>query len=420
MPAKVLSLLVILLCAAVPAGAQQQDVQRIAAVVNDEIISLFDLNQRLDIVLTSSGLPDRPDIRQRLAPQVLRRMIDDVMKMQEAGRLELAVTDRDIDTALVRLARQNNVEPGQLDAFLARSNVNKDALVSQLEPDIAWGKVISKVIRPTIQISEEEVDDTIADIQANAGKPEQHVAEIFLRVDDPAKDGEVRQLATRLIEQIREGAPFQAVARSFSQSASAPEGGDLGWIKPGDLGPELDAALTNLEPRHAAGPIRTMGGYTILMLVETRTAKGLEGSDVELSLQQLFLPLPETPSDEATVKTLEAAKAATAGINDCGGMQKLADTLKTPLSGSLGSVKLGSLPAPLRNLVRDLPIGVPSAPTNTGQGVVVLMVCERKDSGDMAKVREGIRHNLLLQRIETAARQMMRDIRRRAFVDIRL
>ena len=397
-----------------------QGTQGIAAIVNDEIISEFDLNRRLDIVVKSSGLPNRPEVRKRLAHQVLRRMIDDTLKLQEAGRVNVSVSDADIQDAMGRLARQNQVDPRDMDSFLERTGIDKDALIQQIEPDIAWAKLLGKTVRPTIQISEEEVDANIAEIEANAGQPEYHVAEIFLRVDDPRKDTEVRQLSMKLIEQIRSGAPFAAVARSFSQSASAANGGDLGWIRRGDMGPELDEALLKLKPKTISPPIHTMGGYTILLMIDTRTAEGVKGADMTLSLQQVFLPLDAKTDRETVVSRLEEARRTVADVKDCAGMQKVADTLKNSLSGSLGKVKLNDLPAKLRNVVRDLPVGVPSPPTQTESGVVVLMVCERDDSGGMSAERENVRRSILMQRMETQARQLMRNLRRRAFVDVRL
>ena len=320
-----------------------QSTQGIAAIVNDEIISEFDLNRRLDIVVKSSGLPNRPDVRKRLAHQVLRRMIDDTLKTQEASRLDVTVSDADIQDALNRLARQNNVDPRDMDAFLARTGIDKDALIQQIEPDIAWAKLLGKTVRPTIQISEEEVDETIAEIEAHAGQPEYHVAEIFLRVDDPSKDSEIRQLAAKLIEQIRDGAPFSAVARSFSQSATAANGGDLGWIRRGDLGPELDEALTKMQPKQVGSPIHTMGGYTILLMIATRTAEGIKNADMTLSLQQIFLPLDAKADRETFVSRLEEARRTVADVKDCAGMQKVADSLKKPAVRIVGQDQIERL-----------------------------------------------------------------------------
>ena len=176
-----------------------------------------------------------------------------------------------------------------------------------------------------------------------------------------------------------------------------------------------------MEPGHVAGPVRTIGGFHILLLREKRISKGLGMSDVSVNLQQLFFPLPDN-AGEADIEAVEQkARTASAKAMDCASMETLAAELGTPLSGSLGTVKLGSLPASLRSAVEVLDINKPSAPVRTANGVVVLMVCERKgDDDSQAKAREQVERMIYNQRLDVAAQRYMRDLRRGAFIDVRL
>jgi peptidyl-prolyl cis-trans isomerase SurA len=242
----------------------------IAAVVNDDIISISDLTARLQLALVSSGLPNTAETRQRLTPQVLRSLVDERLQLQEATRANVSVTDKEIDEAFGRVAEQNNLKRDQLEKMLAGQGVPRNTLESQIRSTIAWGKLVQRRLRPTIEIGQEEIDQVIQRIQANAGKPEYLAAEIFLAVDTPEREDDVRRLADRLFEQIGQGASFPAVARQFSQSAGAVNGGDLGWVQQGQLPEELDSALRQLRPGQATRPIRSTTGYHIVMLRDER------------------------------------------------------------------------------------------------------------------------------------------------------
>ncbi|GEO36045.1 peptidyl-prolyl cis-trans isomerase SurA [Skermanella aerolata] len=243
----------------------------IAAVVNDDIISISDLTARLQLALVSSGLPNTPETRQRLTPQVLRSLVDERLQLQEASRTNVSVTDKEISDALGRVAEQNRMEREQLEKMLASQGVPRSTLEDQIRSTIAWGKLVQRRLRPSIEIGQDEIDQVIQRIQANAGKPEYLAAEIFLSVDTPEREDDVRRLADRLYEQIGQGASFPAVARQFSQSAGAANGGDLGWVQQGQLPEDLDSALKQLRPGQATRPIRSITGYHILMLRDERT-----------------------------------------------------------------------------------------------------------------------------------------------------
>jgi peptidyl-prolyl cis-trans isomerase SurA len=394
--------------------------ERIAAIVNDEVISFFDLDLRLSLVIAGSKVPDSKETRQRLAPQILRRLIDETLQQQEAKRLNIQVTDSDLERAFGTIENQNNIKPGLLDAYLKNLGVEKLALINQVEPEIAWAKVVGRRIRPQIQIGAEEIDETISRLNDAKGKPEHLLAEIFLRVDDAKNEGGVRQLANRILQQIKKGASFQALARNFSQNAAAPSGGDLGWIRQGELDAELDATVSKMKPSTVAGPIRTISGYHILLLRERRIAKGLEGPDVSLVLQQLFFPMTKEATAEDFTRQIEQAAVISGKASSCDDMETIGRELGTQQSGSLGTVKLSALPDSLRSAVEDLAIGQPSKPVQTGTGVIVLMVCERSGDAGPETVRKRIENMLFQQRRDAAARRYLRDLRRSAFIDVRL
>ena len=397
-----------------------QNVQGIAAVVNDDVISVFDLQARLSLIISGSNTANTPETRRRMAPEVLRRMIDEILQLQEAKRLNLRVTDDEIAQALEKIERQNNMPKGGLDGFLAKSGIDKATLINQVEPQIAWGKVVGRRLRPQVQVTPEDVDDAMARIKESKGKPEYLLAEIFLRIEDNDNEEAIRQIGQRIMQQLQQGANFAALARNFSQAASANDGGNLGWVRADELGDGLEKPVSQMQPGQVAGPIRTLSGFNILLLRERRVAEGIPEADDEVQLQQLFFPLAANSPDSQVGQMTERARVMAARAKSCGDMETLAGELATPMSGSLGKLKTSSLPAPLQDAIRNLGIGQPSQPIRTEQGLIVLMVCARQGQNTEQEQRQRIERMLTVQRLDAAAGRYLRDLRRAAFIDLRL
>ncbi len=401
-------------------GAGAQDALRIAAVVNDEIISVYDLNARLSLVLASSRVTDKAEARRRLAPQVLRSLIDDKLKLQEAKRLRIRVSKKDIDGALGVLERQNGLPRGGLGPFLARNGIDMAVLIDQIESEIVWSKAVNRRLRIQIQIGEDEIDEMLAQFDANKGKPEHRVADIFLPVDEPEDDEKTRILAERLMQQLEAGASFRTLARNFSQSASAAVGGDLGWIKQGQLARELDAALAKMRPGQMSKPIQTQAGYYIILLLDRRADPGLESGEVTVALHQLFVPLPPKAGQAEVDRQMERAKALAEQAANCADMERLGKQTGSPLSGSLGKIQVSKLPRPLKSVVKGLADRTASRPIRKDDGIIVLMICERETEGSDVTARQKVEGMLMNQRLNIAARRYLRDLRRAAFVDVRI
>ncbi|HEB79783.1 MAG TPA: hypothetical protein ENI79_04840, partial [Rhodospirillales bacterium] len=422
--------------------AKAQQSKSIAAVVNDEVISIFDLNERLSLVMASSDSKNDPEVRKRLAPQVLRGLIDEKLKLQEAKRINVSTEQEEIEAALRTMEKRNDLPRGGLDDFLRNAGVNKAAMISQIETEISWSKVIGYMFGSTIQITDEEIDEKLAEVKEMAGRPELQVAEILLPVNSPEDEDETQLLANRLSKQLKSGVGFQALARSFSQSSSAASGGELGWIKQGRLGAMLDAALSKLNPGESTEPIRALEGYYILLLHGRRAPQARKikkkrtvESTTSVNLQQIFIPLPKNPAAEDVAGQMELATTMSQMATDCAEMDALGKELGSKKSGNLGNVRVSKLPQNIREVVSGLPVGKASRPFQFRQGLVVIMVCAREggaippespsegpqkektaQNGRQDKVpdseeRLNIKAMLMGQRMQAAARRLLRDLR---------
>jgi peptidyl-prolyl cis-trans isomerase SurA len=396
-----------------------QEVQRIVATVNDEIISGYDLEQRLKIVLGSTGLPSDPDTRRRLQTQVLNSLILDRLKLQEAARFNVSVPEVEVKRAFGRIANQNNMSSDNFSQMLERNGVDPFTLEQQIEAELSWRKLVGQKYGRFVNIGDDEIDAVLKRYEENVGKEQMLVSEIFLPVESPEKEEEVRRFAERISDQVRKGANFAAIARQFSQGTTAAAGGSIGWVQVGQMPEELEKVLAGMAPRTYSDPIRSVGGYYILALADRRVVAKADPGDTTFNLTQLVIPISAS-ADESEVRTrMETAANLRSRIQKCDGVDALAKEIDSPMSGSLGTLKMKDLPVEFQGAVKDLLVGDVSEPVRTSVGIHILVVCSRTNPLSNEPTRESVRNQLIEERLQMMARRYIRDLRRDALVEIR-
>ncbi|MBU0800946.1 MAG: peptidylprolyl isomerase [Alphaproteobacteria bacterium] len=252
---------------AAPAQATGAGTDGIAAVVNDEPILMSAVADRMKLLMISSGMPNNDETRAKIRPQVVNILIDEALRLQEAKEQDVVVDEAAIDEGFASIAAQNNMDAEKFKAVLKNSNINIKTLREQIRSQVAWSRVVQEKLSNQVEVSEFDVETAMETLRANVGKSEYLAAEIFLPVDSPSEEGNVKQLAERLAQQLKGGdVRFSAIAGQFSQAAGASKGGDLGWVQQGQLAPELEAALVGLQEGEITPPLRSLTGYHILLL----------------------------------------------------------------------------------------------------------------------------------------------------------
>jgi peptidyl-prolyl cis-trans isomerase SurA len=413
-------LLVAVLAAGVALPARAQQELNIRAVVNDEAISAYDVEQRLNLIIRTSSLPDTPRVRRDIMPRVVDSLVEEALQLQEAKRLNVVVTPAEIESALALIERQNKLPPGGMEGYLKQQGVDMRTVTRQIEASLSWSGIVRRQLLRTVSVTEEDVNKALKRIKENAGKPRVLVAEIFIAVDSPREEANAKRGAQQIFDELRRGANFAQIARQFSQAASAERGGDLGWVVAGELDPELDKVLASLPKGATSTPIRTSTGFYILMVRDRREPATPSVGDTVVALRQVLLPLPANARTPAVESQKGLAETIRGSVRGCADFSNVTRELGTGMSGDLGKLKLGELPENLRKVVAGLDVGVPSAPVVASDSVRVLMVCDRQVPADAgAPKREEIERRLTVQRLELRARRYLRDLRDAAFLDIR-
>jgi len=407
---------------AAPPGAGERPgavVGRIAAVVNDEPVTMAALRAREDLVVLGTGLDDTAETRARIRQQVLRTLVDEALQRQEARRLGISVSEEDVDRGVAAIAAQNRLSSGQLLSMLDRRGIPVSTMRDQVRASLAWSRLLQRRFRPALDVGEEDVDAEIQQVEAAVGRPEYLLAEIFLGVDRPDQDAEVRGVAQRLVEQIRGGASFPDVARQFSQAAGAAQGGDLGWVRDGQLLDELDEAVRGLRPGEVTQPVRTATGWHVLQLRDRRIATAADPGSVELSYRRVLIPAPPVADPFEIVAQAERVSGIRRRIAGCDGLEQALGGTGADVGDPI-RVALGQLPPEAADLLRPLAPGDASPAVRTAEGSVILVLCARDDGAGEAPSRDRIREQLVGERLDMMARRLIRDLRRQAFVDVRI
>lgn len=413
-----LALVLLALLLPLDGRAEERDIVSIAAVVNDEVISQLDLEARIALVLTSTNLSDTPETRARLRPQILRQLVDERLKLQEAERVKITIEDEEVNAALANLEKQSRMQPGDLLTLLDQLEVPQEVLRRQIEADLAWGKVARRGLALSADVSDVDVTERLEELEANSGKPEHLLAEIVLPYDGADDLPEVMAAARRLVQQIRSGVPFPAVAQQFSQSPSAARGGDLGWVPSGVLEEAVDKAVQDMRPGTVSEPIQGLNNVIIMALRERRdpTADALQNTFYDVA--QLSVPTQgrDARRPEAVNAAVETVTQATAS---CETFTAAAEKVGGPGSGRVGAVRASELPPKVREAVATLEIGAVTPALDLGPGTVVIMLCDKRSPLDLPD-REEVRERLRQERMENIARRQLRDLRRTAVIDLRL
>ena len=393
---------------------------KIAAIVNSDAVTEFDIAARTRLVAGTSGLPYNASTRARLRPQILRSLIDERLQLQEARRLGIQVSDAAVKGAVANIERQNRIPAGTLLRRLKGGGIDTNTFLEQMRAGLAWVEAVRRRLGPAVSVSDDQIDAEMVRLRANAGKPEYLLAEIVLAVDSPGEDQAVRKRASQLMAEIRRGASFSAIAQEFSETASASSGGNIGWVTESLLSPEMASAVRRGGKGRLIGPIRSGNGYTIALIRDRRVVGGANAKKrpPRVRLAQIALPLAKDAPADTVAETERVLREASADANNCAAMGRLARRLSSPAAVDLGWRETRSLDKKIRDAIAPLQVNQGSAPIRQPDGMLVLMICERDDGGVGAS-RAEVAERLQRQRIDRLAQRYLRDLRRSAFIDIK-
>jgi peptidyl-prolyl cis-trans isomerase SurA len=401
-------------------GTPDTNVRKATATVNGALITRTDVDQRVALILDANNAKDVPeDELKRLRLQVLRNLIDETLQIQEARAQEMEVTQDEVDQTYQRLAAEKyNRSLPEMEAHLRSAGSSPNSLKQQIQGELAWDRLLRRNVTPFVNVSSDEINELYERVVSSKGTAEYRIGEIYLSAN-PTNRAAVAENAKRIVEQLREGASFVAYARQFSESSTASQGGDLGWIRLEQLqNPQLEGIVREMGAGQLAGPIEIPGGFDILYLIDKRQIGMADPRDAVLSLKQISIDFPKDMSEDAARQRAESFAAGVKEIRGCGDVEAQAAKLGAQVVAN-DQMPARSLPDALQSALLQLSVGQATPPFGSlEEGVRVLMLCGREDPQVAAAPdREQIAQSVEEERVQKRAQRYLRDLRRDAVIE---
>lgn len=399
-------------------GRQQEpNVARATAIVNEEIITRTDIDQRVALFVASQRVQLPPEEMEQLRAQVLRNLIDETLQIQAAKENELAVERREVDRYYERFAQSFGHNARTFTDYLRSIGSSERSVKRQIEGELSWQQLQRRML-PRVSVANQEVQEVLDRLNASRGTNEYRVAEIFLDAT-PENAAQVRAAAAQIVEQIRRGGSFPAFARQYSKASTAARGGDLGWIRVERLPPELSAVVQSMPIQSISDPIQLPDGFSIIALLDSRQVLVANPRDAVLSLMQMSIELPAGTSEAVARQRAEQLARTTQSMGGCGRAAEAASSIGAELVSN-DNMKVRDLPPQLEQMLLGMSIGQATQPFGTTQRISVLILCGRDDpQATPTPTFASIADQMEEERMNRQAQRYLRDLRRDAVIDYR-
>jgi len=397
-------------------GTSMPSVIKATAIVNGDVITQTDVDQRLALLAISNGGEIPPDQIDALRQQVLRNLIDETLEIQAAKDDKIDVKSSDIDKTVERVAANVKQTPEQLATYLEAHGSSIASLRRQIQGEIAWDRLQHDKIE--VSVGDDEVKAVLDKLNASKGTEEYHVGEIFL-ASTPYTQEQTLQNATKILDQLKNGASFAGYAREYSQASTAAVGGDLGWVRPEQLPAPIATVLRQMTPGTISNPIEVPGGVSIIAVQDTRQRGMPDPRDAILSLKQVSIAFPKGSTRQQAEPILEKFADAAKNVGGCGGAEKMAAEFHGEVVSS-DQVKMRDLPPALQQMMLPMQVGQATQPFGSlDEGVRVLVICGRDQVDATAPTYGDIYSQLNEERVNMRARRYLADLRRDAVIEFR-
>ncbi len=384
----------------------------ILASVNDDMITSYDLKQRMLLLIVTSGVEVTQDNYQAFQQQALNNLIDERLKQQELKHWKVKITDAEVDEEIDRMAHQSNLNAAGLLGELKKVGIEPQTLRNEISAELGWNQLVGGRYHSNATVGTAQINAVMDRLIADGQKPQYLISSIFL---DPQSAGGMQaaqngaqQLYTQLQQKV---APFQAVARQFSKLPSASQGGDEGWVVSGNISPEVESVLKALNPGEISQPVTTKDGVYIFLLRQ----KSDGNADIAVRLKQASIPLPANASDADIAAAQNTLASLKARVRSCDALDdaKASGVQVT----NLGEAKLSVLQPAYATALRPLRENQSTNPLRNAQNVNVLYVCGRRLAGDNAVSRDQLEQNMVSERIAMLGKRYLREIRGAATIE---
>lgn len=401
------------------------ELDRIVAVVNNEIITRYEMNERMNRVLHQLKQQGTPlPARDVLEKQLLERMIAERVQLQFAAQTGVRVDDNQLDKALDRIAEENKLTPEQFRLALEKDNVNFSKFREEIRNEIILTRLREREVDNRVVVSDGEIDNFLSTQTASGQNTEYNLAHILVQVPEQASPEQIKAKQARAEQayaQLKKGADFGQVSASFSDAPDGLQGGAIGWKAAGQLPTLFADALEPLQVGEISPVIRSPNGFHILKLINKR------GKDTNLVVQQtharhILIKTNELVSEtDAKNRLLQLKERLDHGAKFAELARLHSDDTSASKGGDLGWLSPGDTVPEFERAMDALKPGEISGPVSSPFGSHLIQVLERRKQ-DVTTERQRLlaRQALRERKGDEAFQEWLRQLRDRAYVEYRL
>ena len=384
-----------------PAAAQNTPFAP-AIIVNEDMITYYDLNQRRALYrafgLSGDALED----------QVVRDLTEEAMMRQEGERLGISVARADLDQAFARYTAARGTDPDTFVATLNRAGIDPNTIISQIAAQVTWQRAMQARFRNRALPDQTDLEEAVL-LNATGTTREVLLAEIAIPFAERG-EARTRELIVQLASDLQNGGDFAAAARQYSRASTRSNGGEIGWIAVTDLPPAMRAEVDLIDIGGVSRPIPITRGVSLLSVKGERQTAVQDGGAVALTYGRATFPI----TGDADAARAQAV-AARSRIGTCSDIE--AGSFG-PGSGVFGPAPLSQVDPALFSVIATAQTGSVSQPVRTGDSFSIIVLCDRDVNLD-AETRRQIEDSIFNERISAYADGYMQELRRDAVIEFR-
>ncbi|HUL90906.1 MAG TPA: peptidylprolyl isomerase [Burkholderiales bacterium] len=430
-----LPLLLLIVCSAAlaqgartdqPASTRIDLLDRIVAIVNKEVITQFELTDRIERVQKELRRRGTSNVsRSELEHQVLERLVVEKVQLQYARETGMRVDDLELDRTVNRVAENNKLSLTEFRQRLESDAIPFDRFREELRNEILLTRLRDREVMSKLAVSESEIDNLILEQgEKKEIGTEFNLAHILVRVPEQATPAQVearRARADEVLRRLKDGTDFAQLAATYSDAPDALQGGVIGWRSRERL-PELFVeALTGLSVGGVSGVFRSPAGFHVIKLLEMRGA-GAPMLVEQAHVRHILVRTNDLVSEnEAKRKLLSLRERIVNGVDFSELARLNSDDGSASRGGDLGWVYPGDTVPEFERAFAELKLMEVSQPVKSPFGWHLIQVLERR-TADVSSERKRVeaRKALLDRKGDEAYQEWLRQLRDRAYVELRL
>ena len=390
----------------------------IVAIVNDEPITMMDLDARIRLIIISSNLPNNLETRKNLSGQVLQSLISERLQHQEAKKLGIRVTNQEVENNIKFIEKQNNMPENQLIETLFKNGVPKSALPIRLKSNLIMQKLLQNIIRPKVVINNNEVNNEYNNLLANNGKMEYKFSEISFNFSNLSKKEDIILIAKQIRKKIIEENNFHVIGKRIQENGTGIYKNN-NWKLTNKINKDIYLQIETMEKDEISELVLTNTGVSIIKIDEKREFKIPELSQTvsDIAFISTDLPINKNKID----LFIEDIKNKTKNIKSCDEMTELSKIYGNKRGKYLGKILLKNLPKYFIEELKNLNVNQPSKPIVADDGIYVTMICNyNKDLNQEYALKEMIKENIRNRSTTILKERYLLDLNRKALIDVRI